>query len=134
MIHISSLEEGKKVLQPEPTLSKQHDGTFNEEDKMKFNKHYTNWLNLEYTIEKEMKQSYSIYLGQCNGNMKATLAEHKDFKTADKAKDLLTPHKILQSINLSYTTSEEPIVMMWKAKSDFVKIHQQHGQTVSNYY
>ena len=101
---------------------------------MKFNKRFEKWLSLEYTVTSQLINLYSIYLGQCNEDMKATLAEHPDFDKANKEKDVFTLLKILQGVNFSYVNSEEPIVTMFKAKYDFIRIRQQRGQSVTDYY
>jgi hypothetical protein len=81
-----------------------------------------------------MKQVYAIYYNQCDDDMKSTLAENPSFEKVNKDKDLIELYKILLTVNFSYTHSEEPIMSMWKAKSDFVKIRQAKGQTVNEYF
>ena len=67
---LQSIEEGKFVLPIEPMLTTQPDGTVLKIEEMKFNKKYDRWLGLEYTIQKELKQAYAIYYGQCDDDMK----------------------------------------------------------------
>ena len=131
---LQSLEEGKVVMPVEPTATKEPDGSVTKENEMKFNKKFERWLTLSYQIEKELKQSFNIYYGQCDDDMKASLAENPTFEAAFKSKDVIELHKILQSVNFSYSSTEEPIFSMWKTKSDFVKLRQHKGQSVTDYY
>ena len=72
---------------------------------MKFKSKYDRWLTPTERIEKELKQVYSKYFGQCDEDMKATMAEDIKFETANQEKDVLTLRKILQSVNFSYKSS-----------------------------
>lgn len=67
-----------------------------------------------------MKQVYSLYHGQCNEDTKFSLAEDPLFKQAKKDKDLIKLYKILQNVNFSYKSSQEPILTMWNAKRAFI--------------
>lgn len=131
---LQSLEEGKLAVPTKPTYSRLPDGSIDEMEKMEYSKRYDKWLNLTYRIEVELKQVYSFYLGQCDEDMKASLSEDPDFKTINSKKDVLKLIKLLQSINFNQTNSEEPIVSMFKAKSDFIRLRQQKGQTVTEFY
>ena len=54
----------------------------------------------------------------CDEDIKASLAEYPDFKLANEEKDLIKLYKILQSINFSYRSNQEPILTMWNAKAE----------------
>ena len=63
---------------------------------MKFKSKYDRWLTQTEKIEKELKQSYSKYYGQCDEDMKATmLAKDSRFDIAHKEKDVITLRQIL---------------------------------------
>lgn len=81
-----------------------------------------------------MKQVYSLYYGQCNEDIKSILAEDPSFKQANENKDLIKLYKILQNVNFSYKSSQEPILTMWKAKRDFINLQQQKHQSLLEYY
>lgn len=132
---LQSLEEVKAVTPTKPQLQYEADGvTVSKQEEMRYNMKYKKWIDMTYIIEKEMKNAYAIYYGQCDDEMKATLAMDKDFSTVNKTKDLIGLYKILQKVNFSYTASEEPIVAMWNSKLDFIRIRQHPGETVSEYY
>ncbi|MCP4747804.1 MAG: hypothetical protein GY874_16950, partial [Desulfobacteraceae bacterium] len=97
---------------------------------MKFKSKFDCWLTCTEKIEKEMKQTYSKYYGQCGKEMKATIAEDPKFEDVHNKKNVITLRKILQSVNLSYRSSEEPIKTMWQAKTDFIKLRQGKHQIV----
>ncbi|MCP4749237.1 MAG: hypothetical protein GY874_24340, partial [Desulfobacteraceae bacterium] len=101
---------------------------------MKFKSKFDRWLTCTEKIEKKMKQTYSKYYGQCDEKMKATMAEDPKFEDAHNEKDVITLQKILQSVNLSYRSSEEPVKTIWQAKTDFIKLRQGKHQTVQEYY
>ena len=133
---LMSIEKGTQCLPPEPQPVYDADGTtIGEVQKLIYSKKIDKWVSLTYLIEKEMKQVYSFYYGQCDDDMKATLMEDPKFETINQEKDVLGLRKLLQNVNFAYTNkNEEPILAMWKAKSDFVKIRQGKGQSVSEYY
>jgi hypothetical protein len=132
---LQSLEEVKAVTPDEPQIQYEADGvTVSKQEEMRYNMKYKKWIDTCYIIETQMKNTFAIYNGQCDEEMKANLAMDKDFSTVYKAKDLIGLYKILQRVNFSYTASEEPILAMWSAKLDFIHIRQQPGETVSEYY
>ena len=63
---------------------------------MKFKSKFDRWLTWTEKIEKELKQVYSKYFGQCNEDMKATLAEDASFDKANKEKDVITLWKFFK--------------------------------------
>ena len=69
-------------------------------------------------------------------DIKASLAEHKDFELANQKKDPILLYKILQSVNFSYQSKQDLILTMWNAEVDFIKLHQhqQPHQCVQEYY
>lgn len=99
-----------------------------------FNRKVSKWIDLNYVDEKEMENVFSTYYGKCNDKMKATGAMDINFDTSNKNKDLIGLYNILQRVNFSYTASTESIVIMWKAKLNFMRLCQQNGQMVSEYY
>jgi hypothetical protein len=103
-------------------------------EELKYGIAYKKWLDKVDKVKDQLKQVYAIYYNQCDDDMKSTLAENPSFETVNKTKDLIGLYKILQSVNFSHTNSEEPIMSMWKAKADFVKLRQSKGQSVSKYY
>jgi hypothetical protein len=131
---LQSLEEGRLAGPTKPTYSRLPDGTIDEMEKMEYSKRYDRWLTLVYKIEVKLKQVYSMHLGQHDEDMKASLSKHPEFKTINSKKDMLKLIKLLQSVNFNQTDSEEPIVSMFKAKLDFMRIRQQKGQTVNEYF
>ena len=85
-------------------------------------------------VDKELKQVYSIYYVQCDEDIKAGLAEHQDFECANQEKYMLALYRILQSMNFSFQSSQEPILTMWTAKVDFMRLQQQKHQAIQEYY
>lgn len=83
-----------------------------------YGKKFDQWLTRTDKIEQQIKLVYSVYLGQCDEDIKASLAEHPDFKLADQEKNPIKLYKILQSVNFSYRSNQEPILTMWNAKAD----------------
>ena len=107
---LESIESRGVVLPPEPTLDTVGDARVNE---IKYSKQYDRWLTRTEVIEKQLKQVYSIYYGQCDDEMKATLAEDPRFETIHQRKDTLGLFRILQSVNCSYKSGEEPILTLF---------------------
>ena len=52
---------------------------------------------------------------------------------ANEDKDLIKLYKILQNVNFSYKSSQEPILTMWNAKRDFINLRQEKHQSVQEY-
>ena len=131
---LESIEKMTVVMPPEPTIIAEPDGSVSRVEEIKYGKKYDRWLTITERIVRELKQVYSIYYGQCDEDIKASLAEHPEFERANQEKDMLTLYKILQSVNFSYRSSQEPILTMWNAKVDFIKLRQQKHQTVQEYF
>ena len=128
---LESIEKMAVTLPVEPTpVIATGATTMDEIEKIKYRKKYDRWLTKVEKIEQQIKQVYSIYLGQCDEDIKASLAEHPDYEVANQEKNLITLLKILQSVNFSYRNNQEPILIMWNAKADFIKIRQQPHQSV----
>lgn len=130
---LQSIETGAFSCPTEPNLVVEADGSVKKEEEVKYRTKYSKWCDLKYLIESQLKNVYSIYYGQCDKDMKATLEENSNFKTVDQSKDTLALYKLLQNANFSYTPSQEPILTMWLAKYDFVRLRQQKGQSVTEY-
>ena len=131
---LESIEKMTVTVPPEPNIVTESDGSVSKMEEIKYGKKYDRWLTRTEKIEKEMKQVYSIYYGQCDEDIKASLAEHAQFEVANQEKDVIQLYKILQSVNFSYRSNQEPILTMWNAKADFIKLRQQKQQTVQEYY
>ena len=131
---LESIEKMTVTVPPEPNIVTESDGSVSKMEEIKYGKKYDRWLTRTERIEKEMKQVYSIYYGQCDEDIKASLAEHAQFEVANQEKNVIQLYKILQSVNFSYRSNQEPILTMWNAKADFIKLRQQKQQTVQEYY
>ncbi len=114
---LESIEKMAVTLPVEPTVVTEADGvTVSRVEEIKYGKKYDRWLTRTNKIEQQLKQVYSVYFGQCDDDIKASLAEHPDFKRVDQEKDLIQLYKILQSVNFSYRSNQEPVLTMWNAK------------------
>lgn len=131
---LESIEKMRVITPPEPTIVTEADGTVSKMEEIKYGKKYDRWLTRTEKVEKEMKQVYSVYYGQCDKDMKACLTEDPTFKQVNEEKDLIRLYKILQGVNFSYRPSQEPILTMWNAKKDFINLKQQRFQSVQEYY
>ena len=73
-------------------------------------------------------------MGQMDDDTKHCLPEHIEWEVTKQGKDLIKMLKILQGINFSHTSTQEPIVTMWECINDFEKIRQGKYQSVPEYY
>ena len=64
-------------------------------------------------IKTQTKQVFSLFMGQMDYDTKHRLAEHKKWEVTKQGKDLIKMLEILQGINFSHTSTQEPIVTMW---------------------
>jgi hypothetical protein len=131
---LESIEKMKVIVPPKPTIVTEADGTVSKMEEIKYGKKYNRWLTRTEKVEREMKQVYSIYYGQCDEDIKSCLAEDPTFKRVNEEKDLIQLYKILHCVNFSYKPSQEPILTMWNAKRDFINLKQQRHQSVQEYY
>ena len=92
---------------------------------MKFKRKYDQYLNQIHKVKMQLKQTYSKYYGQMDEEMKGTLTEDHEFKTAHPEKDVLMLRKLLKNTNFNYRRSEEPIKTLWQATKDFIHLKQQ---------
>jgi hypothetical protein len=66
--------------------------------------------------------------------MKAAWAEDPRFETTHQQKNPLDLFRILQTVDCSYHSNQEPVLTIWNAKTDFIKLRQQKGQSVQEYF
>ena len=131
---LESIKKMKIMMPPEPVIVTEADGSISRMEEIKYGKKYDRWLTRSEKVEKELKLVYSIYYGQCNEDIKSSLAEDPTFKKANEEKDLIKMYRILQNVNFSYKSVQEPILTMWNAKRDFMNLRQQRHQSVQEYY
>jgi hypothetical protein len=81
-----------------------------------------------------MKHVFFICYGQCDEDIESSLAEDPTFKHVNEDKDLMRLYKILQNVNFSYKSNQEPILTMWNVKRDYMNLCQQKHQSVQEYY
>lgn len=62
-----------------------------------------------------MNQVYLIYYVQYH-EIKSSLVEDPTFKCVNEDKDLIKLYKVLQNINFSYRSNQEPVLTMWNSK------------------
>ena len=66
--------------------------------------------------------------------MKTCLAECDDWDSVHQKKDLIRLLEMLQNVNFTYWSNQEPMLSMWVAKNDFIKLQQGKHQSVQEYY
>ena len=62
------------------------------------------------------------------------MAEHDDWDTVHQKKDPIRLLEMLQNVNFTYGSNQEPVLSMWVAKNDFIKLQQGKHQSVQEYY
>ena len=67
---LESHKKGTIILPTTPIPMIQDHGMITKTDEIIFNKEYDRFISLCYTIEKELKQTYSLYYGQCDSDIK----------------------------------------------------------------
>ena len=70
-----------------------------------------------------MKQVFSLFMGQMDDDTKHCLPEHIEWEVTKQGKDLIKMLEILQDINFSHTSTQEPIVTMWESIKNYVGIN-----------
>ena len=90
------IEKTTTTLPDEPTFEETTEDAKKRIAEMKFKSKFDCWLTRTEKIEKELKQIYLKYFGQCDEDMKATLAEDASFDKANKEKDVITLRKIFK--------------------------------------
>ena len=73
-----------------------------------------------------MKQVFSLLMEQMDDDTKHRLAKDKAWEVKKQQKDLIIMLEILQGINFSHTSAQEPRVTMWESINDFAKIRPGH--------
>ena len=91
---LESIEKMTATLPDEPTFKSETDDAKKRISEMKFKRKFDRWLTCTEKIEKELKQVYSKYFGQCNEDTKAMLAKDASF---DKAKKKRCHHSLKNS-------------------------------------
>ena len=89
----------KITMPPEPVIVTEADGSISKMEEIKYGKKYDRWLTRSKKVEKELEQVYSIYYGQCNEDIKSSLAKDPTFNKANEDKDLIKLYRILQNVN-----------------------------------
>lgn len=116
------------------TLVTEMDGTVKKEEEIKFGKAYDRHLMKVDKIEIEMKQVFSLVLGQADDDTRHCLEEHPDWKRVNQQKDLIKMLEILRNVNFQHTSTQEPIFTMWNSIANFVRLRQAKHQSVQEYY
>ena len=88
----------EETLPKEPEMATATDDKIKKMEEMKFKSKFDRWLTRTEKIEKELKQVYSKYFGQCDEDMKATLAEDVKFDAANKEKDVIALQKSYRAL------------------------------------
>ena len=57
---LESIEKGVLSLPTEPVLHVEDDGSVTKQSEIIFGKKYDRWLSLQYSVQKELKQAYSV--------------------------------------------------------------------------
>ena len=103
-------------------------------EEIKYGKKIDRHISKIYKIKTQMKQVFSLFMGQMYDDTKHRLAEHKEWEGTKQQKYLIMMLEILQGINFSHTSTQESIVTMWESINDFAKIRQGKYQSVPEYY
>ena len=103
-------------------------------EEIKYGKKLDRHLSKIDKIKRQMKQVFSLLMGQMDDDTKHCLAKHIEREVTKQGKDLIKMLEILQGINFSHTSTKEPIVTMWESINDFAKIKQGKYQSVPEYY
>ena len=93
-------------------------------EEIKYGKKLDRHLLKMDNIETQMKQVFSLFMGQTDDDTKHSLAGHKELEGTKQQKDLIIMLEIPQGINFSHTSTQEPIVTMWESINAFAKFRQ----------
>ena len=93
-------------------------------EEIKYGKKLDRHLSKIDKIDTQMKQVFSLFTGQMDDDTKHRLTKHKEWEVTKQGKHLIKMLEILQGINFSHTSTQEPIVTMWESINDFAKIRK----------
>ena len=128
------IEEMEDITPEEPELVTPTEPNKVRGEEIKYGKKLDRHLSKIDKIETQMKQVFSIFMRQMDDDIKHRLAKHKEWEGTKQQKYLIKMLEILQGINFSHTSTQEPIVTMWESITDFAKIRQGKYQSVPEYY
>ena len=93
-------------------------------EEIKYGKKLDRHLSKIDKIETQLKQVFSLFMGKMDDDTKHRLAKHIEWEVTKQGKDLIKMFEILQGINFSHTSTQEPIATMWESINDFARIRQ----------
>ena len=102
---MESMETLKFVLPVSPAIVTEMDGTVKKEEEITFGKAYDRHLMKVDKIKVEMKQVFSLVLGQADNDTKHCLEEHLDWKRVNQQKDLIKMLEILRNVNFQHKST-----------------------------
>ena len=109
---LQSIKEMDDITPEEPELVTPLDPNKVRGEEIKYGKKLDRHLSKIDKIETQMKQVFSLFMGQMDDDTKHCLAEHIEWEVTKQGKDLIKMLEILQGINFSHTSTQEPIVTM----------------------
>jgi len=119
---LAAFKKMQDISLSEPTAVTVPDGMMTEVEKIKYSKKFDRYFVNQERIDKEKKQVYALFYGQMDKYMKTCLAEHNDWDKVHQKKDLIRLLKMLRNVNFTYRSNQEPVLSMWVAKNDFIKL------------
>ena len=122
-----------KLKMTEPMAQLEADGAMTRAEEIKFSKKYDRYLTNMHKINNETKQVIALLYRQIDDDMKSCLKEKVNWDDIQKHKKFSRLLKMLQNVNFSYHTNQEPILFMCNTKHDFMKISHGKYQTVQEY-
>lgn len=109
---LKSIETDALDMPPQPTLVTAG-ATATRSEELIFNKKVDRWLARCEKIELELKQVFSLYLGQCDEDIKAALTESPAWRQSNEDKDVLRLVRIINSVTFNYKSGQEPFLTMF---------------------
>ena len=100
---------------------------------LKFKTKYTNHVKRVESIENQTKQAYSVYFGQIDDEMKASIKQNPDYERAHNEKDVFALRRMLREVNFNYRRTEEPIKTLVTATKDMFLLRQ-NDSSLQEYY
>jgi hypothetical protein len=109
------------------------DGSMSMVNQIRFSKQLDIYYKKQDNLDKEKKQTFSLFLGHMDDELKSSAEEHPDWKQISADKSLLRLLEVLQSTSHHYKSTQEPIYALMTIKSDMLKLKQEPNQSVHNF-
>ena len=132
---MKTIETGRdcKYSKPDANDFTEANGTMTRVNEIRYSKQLDMYYQKQENLDKQKMQTFSLFLGQMDDEVRASAEEHPDWKVINEDKSLLRILEVLQSTSHYYKSTLEPISALMTLKGDMMRIKQGKYESIIDY-